>query len=241
MKKITILILILFNLIVFAQSSTDLDVMEASRLINAENYKGVVRHLQKADQNDYRVQYFLIIAEFKLLQESGTNDFYSVNKIREKSSNYLLNFSLKNSQWSSNINNIREILNEINPAKDPYQFSAFLKIKEKHKDFFNLKYDHAVAKDFIRDLSKMDEEEIEKSLDLIENLLLKIKNYHDQSCELKLMLDKLKVFAKADNASLISQYTSIKKRYPFPYHQEIITKMSNNLSSYKEDSLPTCQ
>ena len=65
----------------------------------------------------------------------------------------------------------------------------------------------------------------------------KILLYEKKSCELKSILDKLKQKAKDNNSALSSIYNNLKKEYPIPYLQEVISKMSKNLDSYNSESL----
>lgn len=131
MKKIISIILLTFTFLASAQTNTDKAVVEASRFLSAENYTGALETLQKADKNDYRVQYFLIVTDFKLLQQSGATDFYSVNTVRNKANIFLIKFSAKNAKFTTDVKDINGFLNDLNPAKNVDEYLAIEKQKEK--------------------------------------------------------------------------------------------------------------
>lgn len=120
------------------------------------------------------------------------------------------------------------------------QYISFFNLREQYKDFYTKKYDSATAVKYAADLSALNLTDYDGLNKQKSEMLSSIHEYKLKSCELKDKLNKLKVFAKADNAVLASQYAQIKKGYNIPYLQKIITDMSKDLSSYKEDSLPGC-
>lgn len=134
MKKIILIILLTSSFLASAQTVTDKAVVEASGFVNAENYIRAIEILQKADKTDYRVQYFLILTEFKILKQSNATDFYSVTKVRDKAQKYLSKFSSKNIQWTENVKSINGSLDDINPAKNIDEYLA----NEKQKEHFRL-------------------------------------------------------------------------------------------------------
>lgn len=120
-------------------------------------------------------------------------------------------------------------------------YAALFKIKEKVKDFFSVKYSAENAEKIQSELNLLQTVRFD-ALDNDKNKMSsEIEVYGKKSCELNLRLNTLKTLAKADNGILKDQYAKIKKEYPFPYLQHVITEMSSNLASYTDDKLPECK
>lgn len=131
MKKIITIILLTLTFLASAQTATDNTVVQASKFISAQDYSSALKTLEKANKNDYRVQYFLIVTEFKVLQQSGETDYYSVNKVRDKVKNYLTRFSSKDLKFTQDVKDINFSLDDLNPAKNVEEYLANEKQKEK--------------------------------------------------------------------------------------------------------------
>ena len=113
----------------------------------------------------------------------------------------------------------------------------FFELNDKIKDFFKNKYYKEQADQYLKNLDQLDVSEFETLNNDRVSLKDKILLYEKKSCELKSILDKLKQKAKDNNSALSSIYNNLKKEYPIPYLQEVISKMSKNLDSYNSESL----
>ena len=130
---------------------------------------------------------------------------------------------------------------DIELAKRAKKFNSnyiiFFELNDKIKDFFKNKYYKEQADQYLKNLDQLDVSEFETLNNDRVSLKDKILLYEKKSCELKSILDKLKQKAKDNNSALSSIYNNLKKEYPIPYLQEVISKMSKNLDSYNSESL----
>ncbi|MFC6269443.1 hypothetical protein [Frigoriflavimonas asaccharolytica] len=121
------------------------------------------------------------------------------------------------------------------------KYIVFSNLHELNKDFISEKYVDEDAKKYKESLNLLKVNGFDALALDRDNLVNKIDEYKRKSCELKLKLDRLKAIDIVDNAAIASKYAAMKKEYPFPYLQKVITEMSSNTKNYTDDKLPECK
>ncbi|MDG4950768.1 hypothetical protein NLM59_07510 [Weeksellaceae bacterium KMM 9724] len=130
MKNFLLLIFIFISLGLKGQTKTDIAVMEAAKNIKSGNYESALSLLKNANQTDYRVQYFQILATEKVYEIYGIEDFEEIHSLRIKLKNYLNLYRSKNENYS---NDLMMILDRLNSAQPAQSYEEYLAIKEEQE------------------------------------------------------------------------------------------------------------
>ena len=133
MKKLLILILVFLSIGLIGQTLTDKAVMEAANNLRNAEYESALNSLEKANQFDYRVQYFQIISTEKIYEKNEIEDFSSIHNLRTKVNDYLKVHRSKNENYSNNLAMLLERLNHVQPAQSYEEYLAIKEEQERQK------------------------------------------------------------------------------------------------------------
>lgn len=133
MKKLLILILVFLSIGLIGQTLTDKAVMEAANNLSNAEYESALNSLEKANQFDYRVQYFQIISTEKIYEKNEIEDFSSIHNLRTKVNDYLKVHRSKNENYSNNLAMLLERLNHVQPAQSYEEYLAIKEEQERQK------------------------------------------------------------------------------------------------------------
>lgn len=257
MKKIICLILFTLPIFYFSQSKSDLE--KELKIVNEKNEKLekkikeltdsinklTVKNENKKENKTESLQKLIKknneIFFTKLFEENYKNNLIFFKNTGLANENDINAYEKYNLILDNILEDVTKSKEDIELAQKAKKFNSnyiiFFELNEKIKDFFKNKYDKEQADQYLKNLDQLDVSEFETLNNDRVSLKDKILLYEKKSCELKSILDKLKQKAKDNNSALSSIYNNLKKEYPIPYLQEVISKMSKNLDSYNSESL----
>lgn len=262
MRKITLIILLITSNI-FAQ--TDYSKSSKEQLIDKIKAKEVqIEDLKKTlveekkekekKSNDHIAKTNTeIVALKKIIEETNTvflREIFEAKYI--KNTNYFNETDLtienntekfKNSNVLINSIKLNETTSMLDVCNKALDFNKnYLTLFDIRDNVLNKKFDEIKVLEAIKIIENLPELESESKLNInklkIVNLL---KNYSENICLLKNILDKLKT--QKDQKSLAPTYLKLEKegRYKdYPFLQSIISEMKKDVNSYTDDDLQPC-
>lgn len=121
---------------------------------------------------------------------------------------------------------------------------TYLKLFDIRKNVLFVKYDSIKVNQAIKDIKNLSELDVNSKLDVTKNKIRNyLENYLERTCELKIILEKLK--SNPDqNPTFKQKYTILENKEDYkdyPYLIQIIRKIKNNRNDYSKDDLQPCE
>lgn len=262
MKKITLIILLITSNIFaqtdYSKSSKEelVDKIKAKEVQIEDLKKSLVeekKEKEKKSNDNIAKTNAEIVALKKIIEETNTvflREIFEAKYI--KNTNYFKETDLtienntekfKNSNVLINSIKLNETTSVLDVCNKALDFNKnYLTLFDIRDNVLNKKFDEVKVLEAIKIIENLPELESESKLNInklkIVNLL---KNYSENICLLKNILDKLK--KQKDQKSLSPTYLKLEKegRYKdYPFLQSIISEMKKDVNSYTDDDLQPC-